>query len=70
LRRALAEIGEQVVATVPGGYRLKVEPAAVDASRFERLAADGRRELARGDDGKWPGIGTSVRAGMRQPADR
>jgi DNA-binding SARP family transcriptional activator len=50
LRRSLAEVGEQVVATVPGGYRLDVDPAAVDASRFEQLAADGRRELARGDE--------------------
>ncbi|MFI5911476.1 BTAD domain-containing putative transcriptional regulator [Dactylosporangium sp. NPDC051541] len=33
----------------PRGYRLDVDPAAVDAVRFERLAADGRRAL-RADD--------------------
>ncbi len=31
-----------------GGYRLDVEPDDVDALRFERLAADGRRLLAAG----------------------
>ncbi|MFN8203098.1 MAG: BTAD domain-containing putative transcriptional regulator [Solirubrobacteraceae bacterium] len=33
----------------PGGYRLAVEPDAVDAARFERLADDGGAALARGD---------------------
>jgi predicted ATPase/DNA-binding SARP family transcriptional activator len=32
-----------------GGYRLAVDPDDVDALRFERLAADGRRLLAAGD---------------------
>ncbi|WP_410618108.1 BTAD domain-containing putative transcriptional regulator [Amycolatopsis sp. cmx-8-4] len=32
----------------PGGYRLAVAREDVDAERFERLAADGRRELAAG----------------------
>jgi len=31
--------------TVEGGYRLHVDPDELDASRFERLAADGRRAL-------------------------
>ncbi|SEF29379.1 Predicted ATPase [Amycolatopsis pretoriensis] len=34
----------------PGGYRLAVAREDVDAERFERLAADGRRELAAGRD--------------------
>ncbi|KDN20288.1 BTAD domain-containing putative transcriptional regulator [Amycolatopsis rifamycinica] len=34
----------------PGGYRLAVDAADVDAERFERLAAEGRRELAAGRD--------------------
>ncbi|WP_410593292.1 BTAD domain-containing putative transcriptional regulator [Amycolatopsis sp. lyj-23] len=34
----------------PGGYRLAVAAADVDAERFERLAAEGRRELAAGRD--------------------
>jgi DNA-binding SARP family transcriptional activator len=51
LRRSLAEVGGQVIETVPGGYRLSAEPSAVDAVRFEQLAADGSRALARGDEG-------------------
>ncbi|WP_433127571.1 BTAD domain-containing putative transcriptional regulator [Micromonospora sp. CA-240977] len=35
----------------PAGYRLAVDPADVDAYRFERLAEAGRRALAGGD---WP----------------
>src|SRR5690349_6898669 len=35
----------------PAGYTLAVEPDAVDAVRFERLAGDGRRALADGRDG-------------------
>ncbi|GAA1029914.1 MULTISPECIES: BTAD domain-containing putative transcriptional regulator [Amycolatopsis] len=31
------------------GYRLRIEPDEVDAHRFERLATEGRRELAAGD---------------------
>src|SRR4051812_29725468 len=39
LRRALGDGG--LVAPTPGGYRLAVEPDAVDAHRFQRLAAAG-----------------------------
>src|SRR5215467_7401414 len=37
------------VELTPGGYRLAIEPEAIDARRFERLAAEGRRALADGD---------------------
>jgi len=43
LRRALPE---PVVESTPAGYRLAVEPDAVDLHRFERLAARGRAALA------------------------
>jgi predicted ATPase/DNA-binding SARP family transcriptional activator len=33
----------------PAGYRLAVDPADVDAHRFERLVAEGRRAVAVGD---------------------
>ncbi|MEV4052765.1 BTAD domain-containing putative transcriptional regulator [Amycolatopsis sp. NPDC049688] len=46
LRKALPV----AVESGPGGYRLAVAPGDVDAERFERLAADGRRELAAGRD--------------------
>jgi DNA-binding SARP family transcriptional activator len=36
----------------PEGYRLAVEPDAVDAHRFERLSAEGRAALAAGDPAK------------------
>ena len=51
LRRSLTAADAELIETVRGGYRLAVDPAAVDAVRFERLAADGRRELARGAAG-------------------
>ncbi|MEU3669216.1 AfsR/SARP family transcriptional regulator [Streptomyces virginiae] len=44
LRRALPGA---VVASHPAGYRLAVEPDAVDVVRFERLASEGRQALAR-----------------------
>jgi predicted ATPase len=43
LRRALPE---PVVESTPAGYRLAVPPDDVDLHRFERLAAQGRAELA------------------------
>jgi YVTN family beta-propeller protein len=45
LRRALAPLGEEVIGTRSPGYVLAVDPDVVDAHRFERLAAMGRREL-------------------------
>ncbi|WP_405424036.1 AfsR/SARP family transcriptional regulator [Streptomyces erythrochromogenes] len=44
LRRALPGA---VVESHPAGYRLAVEPEAVDVVRFERLASEGRGALAR-----------------------
>ncbi|MEV6727572.1 BTAD domain-containing putative transcriptional regulator [Streptomyces sp. NPDC051364] len=44
LRRALPGVK---IGSHPAGYRLLVEPEAVDAVRFERLAAAGRAALAR-----------------------
>lgn len=35
--------------TVEGGYRLHIDADQFDASRFERLAGDGRRALHRAD---------------------
>src|SRR5690606_30316241 len=47
LRRALPVAG--VLRSEPGSYVLDLPPDAVDATRFERLAADGRRLLRHGD---------------------
>jgi predicted ATPase/DNA-binding SARP family transcriptional activator len=47
LRRLLGD--GAALETRPGGYALGVEPGAVDAVRFERLAALGRDALAAGD---------------------
>ena len=46
LRKAL---GQGVVVTRAGGYALEIDAERVDAGRFERLAADGREALTRGD---------------------
>ena len=48
LRRSLSGIDGELIETVAGGYRLAIDALTVDAVRFEQLAADGRRELARG----------------------
>ena len=45
LRKALAPLGEEAIATRPPGYVLAVDPDGVDAHRFERLATLGRQEL-------------------------
>lgn len=46
LRKAL---GSDRVITDPGGYRVVVGDAELDATRFEALVADGRQNLASGD---------------------
>jgi DNA-binding SARP family transcriptional activator len=43
LRKALGD--RELIATTPAGYCLRVDPEKFDAAQFERLAADGRREL-------------------------
>jgi predicted ATPase/DNA-binding SARP family transcriptional activator len=47
LRRAL--IRSELVESGPAGYRLAIAPESVDAIRFERLTAHGRRRLTEGD---------------------
>ncbi|MEV4096662.1 BTAD domain-containing putative transcriptional regulator [Streptosporangium saharense] len=51
LRRTLTPTGatRDVVTQIAGGYRLAVDPADVDALRFERLTATGRERLRAGD---------------------
>ena len=54
LRKALGTTpgnGAGVLVTRDHGYELRVEPGALDADRFERLADDGARELAAGRPG-------------------
>jgi DNA-binding SARP family transcriptional activator len=58
LRRALP--AERLV-TRPPGYLLRLEPAELDAERFEHLLADGRAALAEGDA---EGAGELLRAGL------
>jgi predicted ATPase/DNA-binding SARP family transcriptional activator len=48
LRKELVAIGARLEADA-GGYRLSIDPAALDARAFERLAADGRRALQAGE---------------------
>lgn len=46
LRKALGD--SDVLVTTPAGYLLRVRPGELDADRFQRLMADGRRRLAAG----------------------
>ncbi|MGW4476333.1 BTAD domain-containing putative transcriptional regulator [Nonomuraea sp. NPDC004354] len=46
LRRSL---GKDLIEFYPAGYRLAVDPADVDAHRFELLVADGRAAVREGD---------------------
>ena len=47
--RLRKELGQDLVLTRGGGYVLELEPAQLDAERFERLAGDGRAALERGE---------------------
>lgn len=50
LRKMLeAEGAETRIETRPPGYRLDIEPEAIDARRFERLLAEGTDDLRAGD---------------------
>ncbi|MFE2373714.1 BTAD domain-containing putative transcriptional regulator [Streptomyces sp. NPDC059398] len=80
LRRALGSPG--AVTQAPGGYRLDVAPADVDALRFEQLAGAGRDRLRAGDPqgavaplgeavtlwGSRPGAGPAVIAAVEPAA--
>jgi len=47
--RLRAALGEDLVVSEGGGYRLRIPPGALDADRFEQGLRLGREELARGD---------------------
>ncbi|WP_182897613.1 BTAD domain-containing putative transcriptional regulator [Microbispora sp. H10830] len=64
LRRHLGDL----VVREPAGYRLAVDPDDVDASRFERLAAEGRRALDAGDPARAAGLLGQALALWRGPA--
>src|SRR5579884_1402749 len=49
LRRTLGDDGAELLRTDRGGYMLGLEPEQLDAARFERLLAEGRRLLGDGD---------------------
>ena len=49
LRKALGPAGADPIATVAGGYRLHVDPERLDASRMQRLLADARECVAKGE---------------------
>ncbi|MFG1822314.1 BTAD domain-containing putative transcriptional regulator [Microbispora bryophytorum] len=70
LRRHLAGLGDlgDLVVREPAGYRLAVDPDDVDASRFERLAAEGRRALDAGDPGRAAGLLDQALGLWRGPA--
>ena len=48
LRKALGSAGREAIVTRPCGYLVRLDPEQLDAYRFERLLADGRKELSTG----------------------
>ncbi|MEV5742465.1 BTAD domain-containing putative transcriptional regulator [Microbispora rosea] len=70
LRQHLASLGDlgDLVVREPAGYRLAVDPDDVDAPRFERLAAEGRRALDAGDPARAAGLLDQALALWRGPA--
>ncbi len=65
--RLRQHLGDLVVRE-PAGYRLAVDPDDVDAPRFERLAAEGRRALDAGDPARAAGLLDQALALWRGPA--
>jgi DNA-binding SARP family transcriptional activator len=49
LRKVLARNGDDPIETASGGYRLRVDPDAVDASRAQLLVASAREHASRGE---------------------
>jgi DNA-binding SARP family transcriptional activator len=49
LRKTLGSGGTETLTTKPYGYLLEISPENVDSFRFERLTAEGRGALERGD---------------------
>lgn len=49
LRRSLSDANGDLIATVPGGYRLAVDRRVLDAERFEELVLEARRLARLGD---------------------
>ncbi|MEU3190202.1 BTAD domain-containing putative transcriptional regulator [Streptomyces sp. NPDC006992] len=67
LRRAL---GKDAVQSLPGGYRLRIDPERddVDLVRFEELAAEGERALAAGEPARAAAVLREGLALWRGPA--
>src|SRR5919197_919788 len=49
LRKALTRNARETVVTRPPGYALEIEPARLDAVRFEQLLAEAREQVAAGE---------------------
>jgi DNA-binding SARP family transcriptional activator len=49
LRKALGRAGADPIATASGGYRLQVEPDAIDANRAQLLMARAREQVVQGE---------------------
>src|SRR6266581_4620925 len=49
LRKALSRDGDDPIATASGGYRLRVDPDAVDGSRVQLIMVRAREHASRGE---------------------
>jgi DNA-binding SARP family transcriptional activator len=61
-------VAETVLVTVPGGYEFRSRADDFDLPRYHRLAADGRRELAAGNDSQAAQLLTEANGLWRGPA--
>ncbi len=69
LRKALrAAGGDEVLVTRPPGYLLRIDPAAVDAARFDALLAQARDQATRSDHHRAAGILREALGLWRGPA--
>jgi len=66
--RLRRDLGPDVLRQEAGGYRLALDPEAVDAKEFERLSADGAAVLRAGDAGRADELLTHALALWRGPA--
>ena len=70
VRKALSVAGADPIATASGGYRLRVEPETLDASRMQLLVARARECVSKGDTPLNDGVAGASVVGILQATDQ